>query len=196
MKNLSRILTLILLLTFLLTFVACSNADDEVRHVYGVYIKSATVENDVCTVRLSFEESSWLVGKASVDTSVQTDSFFERYTYVIVCNGKAIFSAVENALTQDGTLLNGQEYSTLKIIYDYDTINKSVKSGGRIVKVDDKYIHSFDVEDAPFSCQLTRDIPRQSVWYAVAISGAVVLVVLGLTLTYIRGKYGRQKEEN
>ena len=195
MKNLSKILTIILLLTFLLTFVACSEADDEVRYVYGVYIKSVDVVDDVCTVRLSFGESDCLVGKASVDISSETDSFFERYTYVVVFNGKAIFSAVKDALAQDGTLLNGQEYSTLKIIYDYDTIYKSIKSTGRRVKVDDQYIHSFDVEDAPFRCQLTRDIPRQSVWYAVAISGAVVLVALGLTLTYIRGKYGR-KEEN
>ena len=196
MKNLSKILTLILLLTFLLTFVACSNADDEVRHVYGVYIKSATVENDVCTVRLSFEESSWLVGKASVDTSVQTDSFFERYTYVIVCNGKAIFSAVENALAQDGTLLNGQEYSTLKIIYDYDTIYKSIKSEGVRTKVSGNYVHSFEVDKTPFNTQLTRVMPRQSVWYGVAIAGAVVILAVALTLTYCRGKYGRKQEEN
>ena len=179
----------------MLTFVACSNTGDTVDYIYGVYIKSVSVENGVCTVCVSREENQHLVGKSSIEVYIEQGSFFEKYTYNVRFDGYSIFSAVEEALAQDGTLLNGQEYSTLKIIYDYDTIYKSMKSDGVRTKNNGKYIHSFAVESSSFDVQLTRNVARQSMWYAVAIAGAVVLLGGGLTLTYCRGKYGK-KEEN
>ena len=71
-----------------------------------------------------------------------------------------------------------------------------MKSNGNIQDSDDKYHHLFEVGRAPFKADLTRTVSNQSAWYGVAIGGALVLLAVGLTLTYIRGKYGRKKQEN
>lgn len=197
MKNLSKILTLILLLAVLVTLVACNSVSDLVPYAYGVYISDVAVdENGVCTVRLSRGETDYLVGESVINVAVYEEGFWARYTYDVSFDGKAIFSAVEECLAQNGTLLNGQQFSTLKIIYDYDTIYKSMKSNNSATKNGKSYKHSFVVEKEPFVATLTRDVPRQSAWYGVAIAGAVVLLSGGLTLTYARGKYGRKKDEN
>ena len=181
----------------MLTCVACNSVSDLVPSVYGVYINSVVVdENGVCTVRLSRGETDYLVGESQINIAIYEEGFWTRYTYDVSFDGKAIFSAVEETLAQDGTLLNGQEYSTLKVIYDYDTIYKSIKSEGVRTKVSGNYVHSFEVDKTPFNTQLTRVMPRQSVWYGVAIAGAVVILAVALTLTYCRGKYGRKQEEN
>ena len=181
----------------MVTLVACNNAGDEVSYAYGVYIKGVSVdENGQCTAALTRNQTAYLVGESSIDVVFVEKGFWTYYTYTVAFDGSAIFSAVEDALAQDGTLLNGQEYSTLKIIYDYDTIYKSIKSEGVRTKVSGNYAHSFEVDKTPFNTQLTRVMPRQSVWYGVAVAGAVVILAVALTLTYCRGKYGRKQEEN
>ena len=180
----------------MLTLVACNDTSDRVSYVYGVYIKSIEVSDGVCIVRLSRNESEYLVGESSIDISTVSGDFFDEYIYDVAFDGKAIFSAVEECLAQNGTLLDGQNISTLKIIYDYDTIYKSMKSDSAVTKNGKNYTHSFVVEQAPFDVTLTRDVPCQSAWYGVAIAGAVVLLGILITLTYVRGKYGRKKDEN
>ena len=195
MKNLSKALTIILLLALVLTCVACNSVSDLVPSAYGVYINSVVVDdNGVCTVRLSRGETDYLVGESQINIAIYEEGFWTRYTYDVSFDGKAIFSAVEEALAQDGTLLNGQKYSTLKVIYDYDTIYKSIKSDAKPIKADGKYSHLFQVEKAPFHASLERELARQSVWYGTAIAGAVVVLAIALTLTYFRGHYGRKKE--
>ena len=202
LKNLnhsSKIITALFLVVVLFALVGCNQidgTDNTTRYDYGVYVQSVIVEDGVCTVRLSRIETDLMVGVSVITVSTAENGFFDRYDYTVTFDGNAIFSAVGDLLQQDVTLLNGQEYSTLKIIYDYDTIYKSMKSEGNQQKSDGEYHHSFEVEKAPFKVDLTRAVANQSVWYGVAISGALVLLALGLTLTYIRGKYGRKEQEN
>lgn len=199
MNHSSKIITALFLVVILFALVGCNQVDgtDNVtRYDYGVYVQSVIVEDGVCTVRLARTETDLMVGVSVVAVSMVEDGFFDMYNYTITFDGNAIFSAVEGIIQQDVTLLNGQKYSTLKIIYDYDTIYKSMKSQGNTQKSDGKYYHSFEVERALFRAGITRAVANQSVWYGVAIGGAVLLLAVGLTLTYIRGKYGRKKQEN
>ena len=199
MNHSSKILTALFLVVILFVLVGCNQIDDTGSTTWydcGVYVQSVVVEDGVCTVQLARTETDLMVGRSVIAVCMAEDVFFDRYDYTVTFDGNAIFSAVEGLLQQDVTLLNGQEYSTLKIIYDYDTIYKSMKSNGNHQNSDDKYHHLFEVERAPFKADLTRTVANQSAWYGVAIGGALVLLAIGLTLTYIRGKYGRKKQEN
>lgn len=191
----SKIATILLLLVVMLVSVGC-NKTDTPPATYGVYVKSVTVEDGVCTVRLWRSKSGESLGDSVIAVDVVEGSFFDSHVHTITFDGGAIFSAVKLLLTQDGTILEGKEYSTLKIVYDYDTIYKSIKSDGVYKKSGRTHTHSFEVEEGPFQVTLTREVPNQSVWYAVAIGGTVALLLaVAVTLKVVRGKYGR-KEEN
>ena len=179
----------------MLVSVGC-NKTDIAPATYGVYVKSVTVEEDVCTVRLSRSGKGESLQDSVIAVEEVSGSFFDTYIYTVSFDGGATFSAVNNLLTQDGTILDGEEYSTLKIVYDYDTIYKSIKSDGVYTKSGRTHTHSFEVVEGPFQVTLTREVPNQSVWYAVAIGGTVALLLaVAVTLKVVRGKYGR-KEEN
>ena len=195
MKNLSKIATILLLLLVGLVAVGC-NSTDTAPATYGVYVKSVTVEEDVCTVRLSRSGKGESLQDSVIAVEEVSGNFFDTYIYTVSFDGGATFSAVNNLLTQDGTILDGEEYSTLKIVYDYDTIYKSIKSDGVYTKSGKTHTHSFEVVEGPFQVTLTREVPNQSTWYAVAIGGTVALLLaVAVTLKVVRGKYGR-KEEN
>lgn len=175
--------------------VGC-NAHQPQSAEYGVYVKSADVVDDVCTVHLARSGKGESVGDSVILIEMTGGSFFDTYHYTVSFDGEAIFSAVSDAITQDGTILDGKEYSTLKIVYDYDTIYKSTKSDGVQSKSGRTHTHSFEVTNAPFQASLTRDVPNQSVWYAVAIGVTVALLLGVVTLMAVRGKYGRKNQEN
>ena len=197
MKNLSKTLLILLLLAMMFTFVACDKTGDKVDYVFDVNIKSVEVVDGQCIVHLTREEGGRKVGVSKMSVTQTTSDFYEVYDYTITLEGSAIFSAVSRRLAQDDTLLNGQEYSTLKIIYDYDTIYKSMKSKcDKLTKQDGKYIHSFEVKRGVFDLTLARKTPRQSAWYGTAIGMAVLLLATTLILMYLRGKYGRENQEN
>ena len=179
----------------MLVSVGC-NKTDTPPATYGVYVKSVTVEEDVCTVRLSRSGKGESLQDSVIAVEEVGGSFFDTYLYTVSFDGGATFSAVNNLLTQDGTILDGEEYSTLKIVYDYDTIYKSIKSDGVHTKSGRTNTHSFEVSKGPFEVHLNRQTPRQSTWYAVLIGGAVATVVAFSIAHLVRGKYGRKTQEN
>lgn len=195
MNHLSKTLILIILLALTLTLVACNEVEPS-NSTYGVYLKSASVEDGVCTVRLSRSAKGDSLGESQIVVEGEEDHFFTHYVYSVTFDGEAIFCAVEQLLTQDGTILDGAEYSTLKIVYDYDTIYKSIKSDGVHTKSGRTNTHSFEVSKGPFEVHLNRQTPRQSTWYAVLIGGAVATVVAFSIAHLVRGKYGRKTQEN
>jgi hypothetical protein len=192
---LSKLATIILLLLVGLVAVGC-NSTDTPPATYGVYVKSVTVEDDVCTVRLSRSGKGESLQDSVIAVEEVGGSFFDTYIYTVSFDGGATFSAVNHLLTQDVTILEGKEYSTLKIVYDYDTIYKSIKSDGEHSKSGRNYVHSFDVSNGPFEATLTRNIPRQSTWYAVLLGGAGAVIVAFVVAHLVRGKYGRKTQEN
>ena len=113
----SKIATILLLLVVMLVSVGC-NKTDTPPATYGVYVKSVTVEEDVCTVRLSRSGKGESLQDSVIAVEEVSGSFFDTYIYTVSFDGGATFSAVDNLLTQDGTILDGEEYSTLKIVYE------------------------------------------------------------------------------
>ena len=155
MNHLSKTLILIILLALVFTLVACNEVEPS-NSTYGVYLKSASVEDGVCTVRLSRSAKGDSLGESQIVVEGEEDHFFTHYVYSVTFDGEAIFCAVEQLLTQDGTILDGAEYSTLKIVYDYDTIYKSIKSDGVHTKSGRTNTHSFEVSKGPVEMHLKR----------------------------------------
>jgi hypothetical protein len=176
-------------------FVACNQVEPDTA-TYGVYLKSAEVVDGQCVVHLSRSGSDEALGQSQIAIVEEKGHFVNTYTYTVTFDGEAIFCAVQSRLTQDGTILNGAEYSTLKIVYDYATIYKSIKSDGEHSKSGRNYVHSFDVSNGPFEATLTRKIPRQSTWYAVLLGGAGAVIVAFVVAHLVRGKYCRKTQEN
>ena len=175
--------------------VGCNEIEPDTA-TYGIYLQSAEVVDGVCVVRLSRNAKGESFGDSQIVVSGDKGHFVNLYTYTVSFDGEAIFCAVSDRLTQDGTILNGAEYSTLKIVYDYATIYKSIKSDGYYTKSGRNHVHSFEVNEEPFQEVLTREIPRQSTWYAVLIGVAGAVVVVFVIAKSVRGKYGRKTQEN
>ncbi|MCQ2602916.1 MAG: hypothetical protein MJ193_03190 [Clostridia bacterium] len=159
-------------------------------------IKSIGYADDtiIVTVKIGKER---IVGNAQLDNTVEKkNSFFNitKNTYQI--DGVAIYGGIVGNLTQDELNFDGKTYSHLKIVFDYDTINKSTKSNGDLSKDGKHFVHSFVLDDGQNNITLERETPNTAVWYETLIGCAVALMIIVATIVALKGKYGREKDEN
>ncbi len=197
-SKLFKFLCIALLLTILFVTVGCNKTDEVNTSTYGVYVKEVSKSEDTCTVKLGRSGRGESLGDSVIAITEEKGDFFDTYTYTVTFDGGAIFSAVAERLTQDGTISNEEEKSSLKIVYDYDTIYKSIKSDGITGKNGRTYSHLFEVKEQSFQAVLTREIPNQATWYAVLI-GVTVFLTVGAVVTVViigKRKNGRKTQEN
>ncbi len=177
--------------------VGCGVVSEVSESTYGVFVKEVVHENDVVTVHLCRSGEGESLGDSIIAITEEDGEFFDSYIYSLTFDGGAIFSAVRDRLTQDGTISGENEDSSLKIVYDYDTIYKSIKSDGTVSKEGGVYSHHFQVNEGMFQVTLTREIPNQSSWYAVLIGVTVALLGVAVGIFAVRGKRnGRKTQEN
>lgn len=205
LKNRGLVVLLIIVLLLSSIFLCSCNKEgiisDDERCLYLNYI-SYDQENltMIATVSLSGEGSNRIpnafipVKSESKDVNV----FFVKYITNITFNEQTIFSAVDDFITQEQRKLDGIEYSTLKVVFTYGTIYKSTTSNGEVYKSGRNYYHNFNIENADNNKQilLERQAAYSASWYILLAGIAVVLGVVVVVITVIRGKHGRSKEES
>lgn len=123
------------------------------------------------------------------------NSFYKRETITIYADQAAIFSAVDAALTQDERMHDGKTYNRLKVVLRYDTIRRSMSSDAEVVKSGNTYMHLFELdgEEGETVYTIAFKSADTGVWYSVAAAGAVLVLVIVLTIIFaVRKKHAKQ----
>jgi len=204
-KNRGLIVLLIIVLLLSSIFLCSCNKDK----VYSddercLYLAGLSYDEDTLTVTATVSLSGGTdqrIPNAYISLKSESQSvnvFFLKYITNISYNEQTIFSAVDNFVTQEQRKIDGTLYSTLKVVYTYGTIYKSTTSNGTVIKSGRNYYHNFNVEnlDEIKQIRLERKAPYSASWYILLTAIALVLGVVIVVITVIRGKHGRTKEES
>lgn len=130
--------------------------------------------------------------------SYKINAWYNGSTTEITVSPSAIFSAVQEVIPQESLLIDGVEYNRLKVEIRYDTIYKSIKSDGRVMRSGKKYIHSFELDGQSESRTLTLTLqnPDTANWYTMLIACAIAAIII-CVLIYLAVKGGLwQKKKN
>lgn len=195
LKNSFRIAVLIVSIVLcLIALSACDDVSETNNYDYVLRVKSVEIVDGEVVVHVDKSgDGDEIVGTEGVyRVWTEYGDFYNEIKTVFVFDGETIFSATENFLAQYGGNYGVEDFSSLKIVFDYDTIYKSTKSDGEVSKVGSGYVHSHEIERGENSFTLERRYPRSSAWYGLTAGVAVfAVVVAGVVVLIKRGKYGR-----
>ncbi len=196
LKNLFRIAVLIVSIVLcLFALSACDDVSEPDNYEYVLCVKTVeAVDGEVVVSLNKSGDGDKIVGTESVyRVWTEYGDFYNEIKTAFDFDGETIFSATEKFLAQYGGKYGVEDFSSLKIVFDYDTIYKSTKSDGEVSKEGDGYVHSYEIERGENTFTLERRYPRSSSWYGLTAGIAVfVIVVAGVVVLIKRGKYGRQ----
>lgn len=190
-----------MILTCLFSLSACDDVEQTSEYGYFLAVESVSEKDGEVQVKLilsTAENDNTLdMVKANCFVAVERDGFFyDKAEYIFRLDGESIFSATEDFLALYGTNYAVEDFSSLKIVFDYVTIYKSTKSDGVRLESGKKYVHSFEIENTDNVFVLDRRIAHSSAWYGVTIIATVCAVGAVIAVAVIkRGKYGRKNEE-
>lgn len=195
LKNSFRIAVLIVSIVLcLIALSACDDVSETNDYDYVLRVKSVEIVDGEVVVHVDKSgDGDEIVGTEGVyRVWTEYGDFYNEIKTVFDFDGETIFSATENFLAQYGGNYGVEDFSSLKIVFDYDTIYKSTKSDGEVSKVGGGYVHSHEIVRGENSFTLERRYPRSSSWYGLTAGVAVfAVVVAGVAVLIKRGKYGR-----
>jgi len=202
-KTISIIFMVLFICTSLFVFTSC-NKQTETNNERDLYIVDTSFNEDegYMMVTLGFagteDRKLNLSQKVSYLGASQKDgSYYTISNYSYSLNGVAIYSAVDNLLTQDEKFYNGTLYSSLKLQLQYATIYKSIKSEGVITKQGRYYIHTFEIDPLLEEQDVKLSIRQanSAAWYGTLVGSAVgLMVIIGGVLVW-RKKHGQSNQE-
>ena len=196
----AAVIVIVVLACVLLT--ACDNAESSGDFEYGMYVRRTLYDKDegVMTVYVSLtNDDSLKIEGANANWHYQKfelNAFFGRYDYTVNFSPSTIFCAVENSLTQEQRIVDGVEYNVLKVVFEYATIYKSLKSEGEVSKLSGYYLHDFalDESETSFDTTLCLRTQRSAAWYGVLIAVAVAIFGVVIAIMIVRRKkYAKQE---
>ena len=202
-KRIALLVTVVVIVVVLSTLLsACNNNESSGDYEYRMYIRRTVYNSDdgVMTVYVSLTKdedskieganANWHYEKSNVN------AFFGRYDYTVNFSPSTIFSAVENSLTQEQRIVDGVEYNILKVVFEYATIYKSLKSDGEKHISEEYYLHDFALDETQTSFETTLSLRVQSSagWYGVLIAAAVAAFGTIILIVLVRRKkYAKQE---
>ncbi len=206
-KALCVAMCVISLFALSLSLCGCSQdvLDEEQSYIEReLYFQSAAFFEDgttlVAYVGFSGDDNQKIEGTTAgwLSTSGVYNVWYNQSNTLISICPSTIFSAVDALIPQEERILDGIEYSVLKVYLKYDTIYKSIKSDAQsVVKKGKTYTHLFDIESDVASQSYTLHLKQQNSasWYSVLISACIVVCALavGLYLS-IKGGLWRNKK--
>lgn len=180
----------------LLSLSACDDGTEYTHEIFRLQV-DVTSDGEEVVVRLSDEDENEdsRTYPMNYTRSVFSEKgvFYNDIKTVLHFDGESIFSATETFLAQYGEEYGVEEFSSLKIVFDYDTIYKSTTSNGERTKIGNNYVHSFEISRTDCDFTLERRYANSSVWYGLSAGITVFAVaIVGIVAVIKRGKYGRK----
>lgn len=200
-KHVSRLLLALALMAVLLMAIplsACDRIDNtRAERIYRLDIVQAgqTDEGVVAYVALSSNEG---IADANYLSYVHSDgTFYDRQEIWLTLSPKSIYSAVYDRLAQEEGVMDVLENNRLIVIFRYDTIYKSIKSNGKVVRSGGKYVHCFELDSQSDqdTIYLTRRAANSASWYTVLAASGLILLALLTLFVVLKRNYGRRQEK-
>ena len=153
-------------------------------------------------VMLSGDEENMLESTISWESSFYAkNTWYNAQDVIISVPSEELCAEIDSRITDDMYFYEDMEYDTLKIIFRYDTIYKSINSDAdRVARGNGKYVHLFELdgdnEAQTFNLHLTSQ--KAASWYTILIACVIIFAValLGVSLA-IKGKiWQKRKKKN
>lgn len=220
LNRISRIIALILVSSFCLILLCACNSIDDVdndiieRDLYLAGISFAHVhqsdtdeadtasegEETTAYIYLTFSQTDKKIDGATATWSSQAGEqnlwYSTSHTYIDVDSAR-LFSAVKDSIPQESLVLEDVECNRLKVIIEYDTIYKSIKSDGEIEVTGRTYVHYFTLDESLDNQRFTLSLTsaKSANWYSALLAGGIVIFVLATTIYLIaKGKLWQKKK--
>ena len=188
------------------TLCACNNQSKQVevsQRQYNAYISIGYPQDGTeayVYVMLSGDEEGSLESPIGWEVAFYAkNTWYNAQDVTISVPAEAICAEIESMMTEDMYFHDDVEYDSLKIIFRYDTIYKSIHSDAdAVVRGDGKYVHLFtldgDEEMQTFHLNLTSQ--NAASWYTMLIACVIILTValLGVSLA-IKGKIWQNRKK-
>lgn len=210
-KNCKRgvLYTAILMMICLFCVVTLSACNSQKREPevsqreYNVYLSLAYPSEGTevyAYVMLSGDEENMLETTIGWESSFYAkNTWYNAQDVVITVPSEALCAEIGELVTDEMYFHEDAEYDSLKIIFRYDTIYKSINSDAeRAVRSNGKYVHLFelseDVEAQTFHLHLTSQ--NAASWYTMLIACVIIFAVglLGVSLA-IKGKLWQKRKK-
>jgi|GEM_PF-4044381 len=206
-RRIAYVSLLLAVLTFAAVFLFGCHQEYRGDTVYGAYISRIDYddENMTMTAVVSLTNDGAKMMKLNDTETVQVDwnyqkskvgAFKFRYDYRASFNPNRIFCAVENTLTQEQRKnKNGDEYS-LKVVFEYATIYKSLKGDVTPKKSGNYYLLDFDVlkDETSFETKFSIETQNSAAWYGTLIAVACACFIVIMFVKARRKNNGERKD--
>lgn len=199
-------IAMIICLFCVLLLAACNNnsSDDKAtEREYAAYLRYEYPEDGnefYAIVTLSGEEKNQLKSKINWHSETfPKDVWYNQQNVAITIDSAAICKEVAGIVRDKDYIHDGKEYNSLKVIFRYDTIYKSITTNSdEVFKSGRYYVHRFVLNEENNSqiCNLYLTSQNAASWYSMLIACVIVLAVilLGVALA-IKGKLWQKKEK-
>lgn len=206
----NRILSIVLIVCMLvgvtMLFTACDNQEDSptVTSNRGLYLGviDFDVENKIAYVTVTFGgDANDLIEGVTSTWSAQkrkVNAWYNESVSKISVNSASIYSAVKDRIPQENLVYNEELYEQLIVRLRYDTIYKSVKSDGEVLRNVTDYSHYFYLDENMDSQVFTLTMKSQNSanWYSLLIGCALIFIVVSvLIFLALKGKLWQKKRK-
>lgn len=206
----NRILSIVLIVCMLvgvtMLFTACDNQEDSptVTSNRGLYLGviDFDVENKIAYVTVTFGgDANDLIEGVTSTWSAQkrkVNAWYNESVSKISVNSTSIYSAVKDRIPQENLVYNEELYEQLIVRLRYDTIYKSVKSDGEVLRNVTDYSHYFYLDENMDSQVFTLTMKSQNSanWYSLLIGCALIFIVVSvLIFLALKGKLWQKKRK-
>ncbi|MEG2450935.1 MAG: hypothetical protein RSB09_04280 [Clostridia bacterium] len=198
----------------LMSVVACNKTEEVALKDNSLYLFDLEYDKETLTifaqVKSVGDEKSKIAGVelAYTSQSEAKNIWYNHSTTEYILNPKALYSAVDKMIPQDDRTKDDVLYTSLKVVFRYDTIYTSVESNGDVVKNGRYYRHRLllDKEATEQKFVAERDVQNSANWYSTLICAGIFVLVLGFAISSIckrktekksiKSKYKIEKIEN
>lgn len=206
----NRILSIVLIVCMLvgitMLFTACDNQEDSptITSNRGLYLGAIDfdVENKIAYVTVTFGgDANDLIEGVTSTWSAQkrkVNAWYNESVSKISVNSTSIYSAVKDRIPQENLVYNEELYEQLIVRLRYDTIYKSVKSDGEVLRNVTDYSHYFYLDENMDSQVFTLTMKSQNSanWYSLLIGCALIFIVVSvLIFLALKGKLWQKKRK-
>ena len=195
---------LLIILNFCLIFTACDKEKVEVQQNPNLYINSFVYDDNTKTMTailtLSGEEKDMISDVVVVPEEFQSkiDFWYNKYELQYKLPSNAIYSSLEKKLTDKDRIVDGVQYTNLKVVFRYDTIYESIKSNGELKHTDDVYIHILPLKKDKMVevFHLEKPYPNSANWYTILIATALTVAIIIVVISIIVKSKRKKCPEN